>query len=461
MTLQRTQRTIPEEETKPDLAVASTPSNGRPTVVRTPWGDAKTLRDRKLRPGQRLPPDEVARNQRERLFAALVAVVAEKGYEATRVADLLELSGVSRSAFYEHFGDKEDCLLAALDAFVGPTSRAIARVETDRGPLGEEQARVAFDAVVHLIVEQPATARMCFVEIYAAGPRAVERVDWTTDTFQDFVGATLHRLPGREGTPPEIVRAVFGGLRRIIYTRLYRGEEEKLIELIPQMWDWGLSYLPPPVPLRRPRWRPSANAGRPEGYDPAERILRALASVVAEKGYPATTVNEIASRASISLSTFYAHFADKEEAMLAAVDSGSAQMLATTLPAFRRAPDWPNAVRAAFGAMFAYCAAEPEYTTLGAIDVYAASRKVLERRDQVIEGMQALLVPGYELKPDASPVAAEAIGGAIYSMIYDQVRHGATESLQELAPLATYVTLAPFIGAEEACAVANGDGRLR
>lgn len=432
-----------------------------PATVKTPWGDARTLRDRKLRPGRRLPPDQVARNQRARLFAALVAVVAEKGYEATRVADLLELSGVSRSAFYEHFGDKEDCLLAALDAFVGPTIGAIADVNASSEPLGEEQARSAFEAIVRLIVAQPATSRMCFVEVYAAGPRAVERVDRTSGTLQDFVGATLHRMPGREEMPPEIVRAVFGGLRKIIHTRLYRGEEGDLIELVPQMWDWSLSYLPPPVPLRRPRWRPSASAGRPDGYDPVERILRALASVVAEKGYPAMTVNDVAARASISLSTFYAHFADKEEAMLAAVDSGSAQMLATTLPAFRRAPNWPNAVRGAFGAMFAYCAAEPEYTTLGAIDVYAAGRRVLERRDQVIEGMQALLVPGYELKPDASPVAAEAIGGAIYSMIYDQVRRGAIESLQELAPLATYMTLAPFIGVEEACTVANGDGRLR
>jgi AcrR family transcriptional regulator len=92
--------------------VSDAPRDVRPATVKTPWGDARTLRDRKLRPGQRLPPDQVARNQRARLFAALVAVVAEKGYEATRVADLLELSGVSRSAFYEHFGDKEDCLLA-------------------------------------------------------------------------------------------------------------------------------------------------------------------------------------------------------------------------------------------------------------------------------------------------------------------------------------------------------------
>jgi AcrR family transcriptional regulator len=261
--------------------------------------------------------------------------------------------------------------------------------------------------------------------------------------------------------PPAIVRAMVGGLRKVIHTRLYRNEEEELTELIPQMWDWIAAYMPPPTPLRRPRNRPADNGGPPAGYDPADRILRALASVVAEKGYPAMTIGDIAARASISLSTFYANFADKEEAMLAAVDSGSSQMLATTLPAFRRAPDWPHAVRGAFGAMFAFCAAEPDYTTLGAVDVYAAGRRALEQRDQVMASMEALLVPGFERQPDASPLAAEAIGGAIYSMISDQIANGGAESMQEIAPLATYVTLAPFVGPDEACAVANSDGRGR
>jgi AcrR family transcriptional regulator len=428
-------------------------------MVRTPWGDADTLRDRKLRPGQRLPAGEVAQNQRERLFAALVAVVAEEGYEGTRVEDLLELSGVSRSAFYERFSDKQDCLLAAIEAFIGP---AIARIAAANGQLsGERRAQAALEQIVRLIVEQPAASRLCFVEIFAAGPRAVEQIDRAIDACQSFVSAALEQTPGHEQMPPEVVRATIGGLRKVIHTRLYRGEEGELLELLPQMWSWAVSYLPPPTPLRRPRNRPPARAARIEGYDQAERILRALASVVAEKGYPAMTVGDIAARASISLSTFYAHFADKEEAMLAAVDSGSAQMLATTLPAFRRAPDWPHAVRGAFGSMFAFCAAETEYTTLGAVDVYAAGKRALEQRDRVMESMEALLVPGYERKPGASPIAGEAIGGAIYSMIYDQVKRGGAESMQEIAPLATYVTLAPFIGAEEACAVANGDGRGR
>ena len=249
--------------------------------------------------------------------------------------------------------------------------------------------------------------------------------------------------------PPEIVRAMVGGVRKVIHSRLYRHEEEELIELIPQMWDWFAvlrAAAGAVAPAARPRAR--QNGGPANGYDPAERILRALASVVAEKGYPAMTIGDIAARASISLSTFYANFADKEEAMLAAVDSGSSQMLATTLPAFRRAPDWPHAVRGAFGAMFAFCAAEPEYTTLGAVDVYAAGRRALEQRDEVMKTMEGLLVPGFELKPDVSPIAAEAIGGAIYSMIYDQIKRGGAENMQEVAPLATYITLAPFIGAE-------------
>lgn len=429
-------------------------------MFRTPWGDADTLRDRKLQPGRRLPADEVARNQRERLFAALVAVVAEKGYEATRVEDLLELSGVSRSAFYAHFKDKEECLLAALREFVGPTVGGIFG-EGDAPPPDEARARDAFEAFINLIVEQAAAARMCLVEIYAAGPHAVAEIDRATDGVQAFVSATLEDLPQRDGMPEEIVRAMVGGVRKLIHSRLYRHEEEELLELIGPMWDWIAAYLPPPEPLRRPRTRAADNGGPPGGYDPADRILRALAAVVAEKGYPAMTIGDIASRASISLSTFYANFADKEEAMLAAVDSGSAQMLATTLPAFRRAPDWPNAVRGAFGAMFAFCSAEPEYTTLGAIDVYAAGRRALEQRDQVMKTMEALLIPGYERRPDASPIAAEAIGGAIYSLIYDQVKRRGAETMQEIAPLATYVTLAPFVGPEEACAVANGDGRGR
>ena len=61
--------------------------------------------------------------------------------------------------------------------------------------------------------------------------------------------------------PPEIVRAMVGGVRKVIHSRLYRHEEEELVELTPQMWDWFPSYEPPPEPLRRPRSQAAGKGG--------------------------------------------------------------------------------------------------------------------------------------------------------------------------------------------------------
>ncbi len=413
-----------------------------------------------LPPGPGRTRDEVRANQRRRLFAALVATVAEKGYEGTRVEDLVELSGVSRKAFYEQFSDKEDCFLAAVEALVEPTIATIAA--TDGQPPGIERARTLFDSFFALLVAQAAAARMCFVDIYVAGPRAVGAVERSYDAFEEFVAKTLAEMPGRDGMPRELVRGTMGGLQKVIHTRLYRGEEEELLELAPQLWDWGFSYLPPPEPLRRPRRRrQQATAAEHNGHEPAERLLRALAAEVAEKGYPRTTVADVASRASTSPSTFYEHFEGREEAMLAALDRGSSQMLAAILPAFRRARDWPHAVRLSLEAMFSFAASEPEYALLGAVGIYAAGRRALEARDNIMTGLEGLLAPGYELAPETPPIAAEAIGGAIYSLIYDQLRAEGPESLPVLTPMATYIALAPFLGAAQACEIANGDSRRR
>src|ERR671930_1076961 len=61
-----------------------------------------------------LPRDVVVKSQRSRMLGALVEVVAEKGYVATTVADVIGRAGVSRTTFYEQFKDKEDCFLIAF-----------------------------------------------------------------------------------------------------------------------------------------------------------------------------------------------------------------------------------------------------------------------------------------------------------------------------------------------------------
>jgi AcrR family transcriptional regulator len=426
-------------------------------MTRTPWGDAASLRERKLRPGRGTPRKEADRNQRERLFAAMVATVAEKGYEATTVADLVELSGVSRSAFYRHFEDKEACFIAAVEVMVEPTLKQLGADESV--PPGMERARQAFATLIETIVAQPAAAKMCVVEVYAAGDAGAALVDRMMERATEVAAALLEQVPERKGMPRELVRSIVGGIQKVIHKRLYRGQEKELLDLVPQLWDWIFCYPVPPGPLKATRRRTVKALPfeeRQKLANPPERILRALAAVVADKGYPGTTVAEVVERASTSQRTFYEHFKNKEDAIVAALDSGSAHMLAAALPAFRRAPDWPHAVHDTQEAMFRWGAEEPEYARMGGKEMYAAGKRALDQREVVTEGFEGLLAPGYERKPDTPPIAAEAIGGALYSLLYDHVNKKGPETLPDLVPTLVYVTLAPFLEADEAYEVAIG-----
>jgi AcrR family transcriptional regulator len=391
------------------------------------------------------------------LFAAMVATVAAKGYEATTVADLVELSGVSRSAFYKHFEDKQACFLAAVEAMVGPVLDRVAGDETFGA--GVDRAKQAFESVIKLIVFQPAASKMAIVEIYAAGPEGAALVDRILESVTDLAAALLEQVPERKGMPRGLVRAIVGGIQKVIHKRLYRGQEEDLLGLVPQLWDWIFCYPVPPGALKARRRR-NVKAlpfeERQKVANPPERILRALAAVVGEKGYPDTTVAEVVERASTSQRTFYEHFKNKEDAIVAALDSGSSHMLAAALPAFRRAPDWKHAVHDTIEAMFCWGAEEPEYARMGGVEMYAAGNRALDQREVVTEGMEGLLAPGYELRPDTPPIAAEAVGGALYELLYDQVNKKGPETLPDIVPTLVYVTLAPFLEADDAYEVAVG-----
>ena len=54
----------------------------------------------------------VAAAPRARLEAGLAEAIAEKGYAAATIADVVRHARVSKRTFYEHFADKEECFLA-------------------------------------------------------------------------------------------------------------------------------------------------------------------------------------------------------------------------------------------------------------------------------------------------------------------------------------------------------------
>jgi AcrR family transcriptional regulator len=420
--------------------------------VDTPWGEASELRLRRLYPGGGTPPEEVARNQRERLFGAIVAAASQKGYEATTVADVLAVSGVSRSAFYRHFASKSECLTAAVSELIAPVVRAL-----DPAADGEPQApRELFEGFFGLLSAQPAAARVCFVELHAVGGPGEVVADRGVAALADAVERALAQAPGGSGADPTLVRTLIGGIRKLIHTRLIRGEEAALPDLAPELWRWVEGVVPPQSELDAPRRNRAPSGPAFEGYTPGERIARAVAAVVAENGYRKASTDAIAARASISLSTFYAHFSDKHDAVLGALEMSGAQITALAVPAARRAADWQEGVRTLYEAICAYFAAEPAMAQLAMVGVYGAGSRACGRRDRVIASLEGMLAPGYAENPSAPAVSSEAIAATVYSLMREQVRRDGPESLAAVVPLATYITLVGFVGPEQALAVANG-----
>jgi AcrR family transcriptional regulator len=421
--------------------------------MRTPWGDASELRHRRLYPGSGTPPGEVARNQRERLFGAIVAVVSEKGYEATTVADVLALSGVSRSAFYRHFAGKSECMIAAVSEMLEPAIETLDPVDLDGGDRAPQRA---FESCFQLLCSQSAAARVCFVELHAAGKEGEAIGDRAVELLAVAIaeGATLDRDQGP--LDPAMTRALIGGLRKLVHTRLIRGDAEELPGLAPDLWRWITAVTLPPGPLESPRRYRAAAGPTFQGYTPVERIAGAVASVVAENGYAGTSTDAIAARASISLSTFYAHFSDKEDAVLAALEMSGAQITALAVPAARRAGDWTAGVRTLYEAICAYFSAEPAMAELALVGVYGAGPRACRRRDRVLDSLAAMLAPGFGENPAAPAISSEAIGATVYALLREQLRREGPESLATVVPLATYITLVGFVGPERALAVANG-----
>jgi AcrR family transcriptional regulator len=154
----------------------------------------------------RLPAADVRAAQRERIIRAIVAAVAENGYAAATIADVVRHAKVSRAAFYAHFTDKEDCFLAASQQggrlMIGHIVAATKALPADVSP--EAAMRIACRALLEFLVAEPAFARIFYVEMPGAGRRARDRIDASRHRFAELNRAWHARARTLDPSCPEV-----------------------------------------------------------------------------------------------------------------------------------------------------------------------------------------------------------------------------------------------------------------
>ena len=500
---------------------SSNPSSRRPSSTERPA--RRTL----PRGSQALPREQVAADQKLRLQLAMIDAVGEKGYRATTIADLVGRAGVSRKTFYEHFKNKQECLLATFDMIAADGGRRAIEAYRQAGGEGRQEAvEAAIRALFEATIDNPSAARLNMVEIVAAGPAGIERRERAIGQYRHFVHGILQRDPDDDTVPDAVVRAVVGGLSRILYSRVRHGRRAELRQLVPDLMRWVTCYRPTPDLLAETEaktralrsaqggalaqggapaeggalagggalaegWAPQRDAfklsavsgGRGPGtlasssggelglvrgsmsnvlrsfalHSQRERIVDAVANLIAAGGYTDLTVEKIASEAAMSLQTFYEHFKSKEEALLFAYEVGHARGLTLVERAYAAQADWPSGVKAANATLLQYLGSEPAFAKLALLHMLIATPRTAERANAGITEYLSVLEPGFEetsehRRPPA--ITIEAIGGGLFELMNHYVMHDRVQEMSAATVHATYIALAPFIGPEQAAKVA-------
>jgi len=203
---------------------------------------SKSAAPRRLPRGRHaLAPDEVLRDQRERLLAAVPAVAAERGYEAMSVADIVKAAAVSRNAFYKNFRDKQDCVATAHEL---GHERLFEVLSTScyEGATIEERVGTALEAGLDVLAGDPALARFLFIEAPSGGDEIALRYHEWLGRYGVLLRSAAPDLPPESVPPPEVEQVIVGGIASRVASEVLRGKGQKLRDLAVPFLEYVLAF---------------------------------------------------------------------------------------------------------------------------------------------------------------------------------------------------------------------------
>jgi AcrR family transcriptional regulator len=207
--------------------------------------------------------------QRTRILEALAEAMAERGANGATVmmGDVLARSGVSSTAFYEAFPDREACLLAAFDLGVRRARDGVLAAY-DAESRWLDAIRGALAAFLRFIEEEPALGRLLVVYSINGGEQVLRR---RVEILRTLAAAVDRgRLEGSAGRQPPAVIAegVVGAVLAVLANRLLADEPRAVMDLFGSLVSIiVLPYLGTGV-ARRELMRPAPRIGNGGGVGP-------------------------------------------------------------------------------------------------------------------------------------------------------------------------------------------------
>jgi len=172
-------------------------------------------------------PRHTKPDPRRRILDAMIETVSSRGYDRTTISRVLQSAQVQEAVFSEHFRDKHDCFMHALDDLIGGAE--LAALEQFRRPAPwPERICLALQSLLRALARKPDGARVAFVEALSAGPQASERHRSALRLFTSLVEEGRSQAASTEHLAPQTSEAIVGGIASILHRRVLEGDIAEL-----------------------------------------------------------------------------------------------------------------------------------------------------------------------------------------------------------------------------------------
>jgi AcrR family transcriptional regulator len=403
----------------------------------------------------------------------MIEIVADRGYDAVKVRELVHLSGVSSRAFYEHFESKENCFLRTHDLVVRRASRRLIAAQASEDDW-QKRPRLIFDALVTELEEDPAAARLALIEAYSASPAAFEQARKSDATFDAMLEQSFARAPGGMLVPPLVVEGMRAGVARVARTRLLAGRDLDLSPLSEEMLEWALCYpgksadllagLDRQLVWRDTRLQPSiAPSGEGDAWPTTgdrALILTSLVSITAgatANGYSDLTVERIRRGAGVSRKVFKSYFDGVEDCFIAALEQRSGEAFAQAARAQTAGRAWPGGLYRAISALCDHISEDSLLMGVCLADSLKPGSRGSRLRGQLLAVIAEQLADSAPSADQPSALIAEASSGAVWALFHHHVVRALAHSAPQVAATLTFMALAPAIGAPAAVAAIGAE----
>ena len=173
------------------------------------------------------------------------------------------------------------------------------------------------------------------------------------------------------------------------------------------------------------------------------RLFEAAATVFAKRGFADATAEAISREAGMSKATFYEHFANKEEAILALFDEAATEVMRQmALASEQRSETYPEHLARGTRAFLRTLADWPDAAQTLLVEIIGAGPRATERRDAILDAFADAIyrdnertAPAYGAPTFASRDDAFACIGAIVELASRQLRTRDPADIGELEPV--------------------------